>query len=273
MGFEYLNGNRWTQITRDERFFCQRLYELVNAKPIKKFVQYLSERLELNLSNSGEWEIGYEVCFYRDLWQQRGRKDKLFSPKRTFDLCLFGESAIIIIEAKAAGGFDSDQNEVFKRDIEEVRRLTKVDNVQLIGLCSSKYKMDESAISTFGNRIIRWIDLADLFDNDEILKRADDIYEKSEVFANRGRNSDIKLSGTALLEAFQGGAEWWVGRGGGGISGERFLEDVRTGRWKTQVYEVSTKANEPPSPNYFGLAEFVQAVDQGESKTKKTGDT
>jgi hypothetical protein len=30
-----------------------------------------------------------------------------------FDLCLFGERAIVIIEAKAAGGFDADQNAVF----------------------------------------------------------------------------------------------------------------------------------------------------------------
>ena len=273
MGFEYFDGSRWAQVTRDERFFCQRLYELVNVKSTENFVQYLSDSLDLNLPIGGEWEIGYEVCFYRDLWQQRDRKGKLYSPKRTFDLCLFGESAIVIIEAKAAGGFDKDQNEIFKRDIAEVQRLTQVENVQLIGLCSSKYEMDESSKSTFGDKVIRWKDLAGQYDKDEILNRADDIYEKSEAFANRGRNSDIKLSGVVLLEAFQGGAEWWVGRGGGGISGERFLEDLRTGRWRTQVYEVSTKSDEPPSSNYFGLADFAQAVKTGGLETKKTGDT
>ena len=261
MGFKYFAGACWTDITRDERFFCQRLYELIKAEPILDFANYLSTKLHLSIPLAGEWEIGYEVCFYRDLWQHRNRQGKLFSPKRTFDLCLFGESAIFIIEAKAAGDFDPDQNEVFKRDITEVRRLTGIENVQLVGLCSSKCRSDQSSESTFGNKVIRWNELAERYRNDEILNRADYIYEPSVAFSKQGRHSDIKLSGSALLEAFQGGAEWWVGRGGGGISGERFLEDVRTGCWKTQIYEVNTTADEQPSPNYFKLAEFVQAID------------
>ena len=277
MGFKYLKGDRWTQVTRDERFFCQRLYELVKAEPVEDFVRYLSESLNLNLPITGEWEIGYEVVFYRDLWQHRKREGKLYSPKRTFDLCLFGESAILIIEANAAGGFDSNQNEVFKRDIAAVRSLTEVENVHLIGLCSSKCTPDKSSESTFGDRLIHWKDMAKRYRNDEILNRADKIYEPSEAFTNRERNSDIKLSGTALLEAFHGGAEWWIGRGGGGISGERFLEDVRTGCWETQVYEVNTIADAQPSPNYFGLVDFVQAVEKSSAETKNTesemGDT
>ncbi|MFC1761185.1 hypothetical protein ACFL6U_03795 [Planctomycetota bacterium] len=270
MGFEYLAGKRWIQVTRDERFFCQRLYELINAERVEVFAQYLSDLLDLDLPIKGEWEIGYEVCFYRDLWQQRGRSGKLYSPKRTFDLCLFSESAIVIIEAKAVGGFDSEQNEVFKRDIAEVKRLTQVNNVQLVGLCSSKCEIDQSGESTFGAKVVRWSDLAARYGGDEILKRADSIYEKHEAFAKCGRNSDIKLSGDSLLKAFRGGAEWWVGRGGGGITGDRFFEDVCPGRWRIQVYEVSTKANAPPSPNYFSLAEFVQAVEQGGAETVET---
>ena len=266
MGFEYFDGARWTDITRDERFFCQRLYELVREDPITDFVKYLSEKLHLDLPLSGEWEIGFEVCFYRDLWQHRDRQGKLYSPKRTFDLCLFGESAIVIIEAKSAQGFDSDQNEIFKNDIKQVRHLTDVENVQLIGLCSSGCRLDKSSETTFGKKIIRWKELAERYKNDKILNRADTIYKPSEAFSNRGRHSDIKLSGAALLEAFRGGAEWWVGRGGGGISGERFLEDIRTGRWKTQIYEVNTKADEQPSPNYFELSEFFQAINPDDPK-------
>ncbi len=263
MGFKYLERNRWTQVTRDERFFCQRLYELVKSEPAESFARHISQILGLNLPTDGEWEIGYEVCFYRDLWQLRGRKGKPFSPKRTFDLCLFGESAIVIIEAKAAGGFDRNQNAAFERDIAEVRRLTQVENVKLVGLCSSKYELDPDSEATFQGKVIRWKDLAARYGGDEILTRADEIYEYQEAFSTRGRHSDIKLSGAALLDAFHGGAEWWVGRGDGGITGERFSEDIRTGRWKTQVYEVNTNAEEPPSSNYFGLEEFVQAVGQG----------
>ena len=262
MGFSYLEGKRWSQVTRDERFFCQRLYELVKAEPVENFVRYLSDKLDLDLPAGGEWEIGFEVCFYRDLWQHRGCPGRPFSLKRTFALCLFGESAIVIIEAKAAGGFESNQNESFKRDIAEVQRLTGLGNVCLVGLCSSKYILDEDSSSTFGGKVVRWADLARRYSNDEVLNRADDVHEKAKAFANYGRNSDANLSGAVLFEAFQGGADWWVGRGGG-ISGKRFLEDVRTGRWRDQIYEVNTKADEPPSPNYFSLARFAQAVGDG----------
>lgn len=263
MGFGYFDGKRWDEVTRDERFFCQRLYELVRSDSVTRFVEHLSDVLGLGIPANGEWEIGYEVCFYRDLWQLRGRqKGELYSPKRTFDLCLFGESAIVIIEAKAAGDFDQDQNLVFQRDVAEVRGLTNIENVQLVGLCSSKCELDNDARSTFGSRVIRWRDLAERYGNDALLNRADAIYSKSDAFANRGRNANVKLSGAALLDAFQGGASWWVGRGGGGVSGSRFVEDVRTGRWRKQVYEVNTNAEFPPSSNYFGLAEFVHAVGQ-----------
>jgi len=270
MGFDYLKGNRWSQVTRDERFFCQRLYELVRSESTEAFVGYITDALGLDLTTGGEWEIGFEVCFYRDLWQLDGRKGRLYSPKRTFDLCLFGENEIVIIEAKAAGGFDQDQNAVFEKDIAEVQKLTGIENVLLVGLCSSKYIVETDLSATFQDRILRWKDLAERFGGDEILARADEVYEHHEAFSSRGRNSDIRLSGSALLEAFRGGAEWWVGRGGGGITGERFSGDVRTGRWKTQIYEVNTKSAEPPSTNYFGLEEFVQAVRPEETDTTET---
>ena len=138
MGFKYLDGKLWRQVTRDERFFCQRLYELIKAETPERFVAFLGKTHSLDVPIGGIWEAGFEVCFYRDLWQHRGREGKLFSPKRTFDLCLFGKKAIIIIEAKAAGGFDQSQNASFERDVVEVAKLTEVENVQLVGLCSSK---------------------------------------------------------------------------------------------------------------------------------------
>jgi len=54
----------------------------------------------------------------------------------------------------------------------------------------------------------------------------------------------------------------WVGRGGG-LAGKRFQEDIRSGKWKTQVYEVNTSSVDRPSPNFFHLQEFVDAVSDG----------
>jgi len=260
VGFQYLNGKRWSQVTRDERFFCQRLYEMINMEKPERFVAYLRDTHGLDVPAEGEWEAGFEVCFYRDFWQHRERKGELFSPKRTFDLCLFGEKAIIIIEAKAAVGFDEDQIESFARDIIEVAKLTKVDNVKLVGLCSSKYEVEPEFESIFTGPILRWKYLAEKYGNDDILFRADDIYERQRPFLGSNRHSNVKLSGTDLLDAFRGGANWWVGRGGGGIQGDRFKDDLRTGRWREQQYEVNTRAGQSPSINYFSLEQFAEAV-------------
>jgi hypothetical protein len=262
MGFSYLGGEYWSQVTRDERFFCQRLFELVRSESEEAFVRYISKTLGLNLQIDGEWEIGFEVCFYRDLWQHRERKCRLYSPKRTFDLCLFGDRAIVIIEAKAAGGFDKDQNAVFERDVARVQKLTGVEQVLLIGFCSSQCDVEPALAATFKHKILRWNDLAAHFGGDAILSRADEVYEHQEAFASMGCNSDNRMSGSELLEAFHNGADWWVGRGGG-ATGERFRKDIRTGRWRDQIYEVNTKSTKPPSSNYFRIKEFVQAVAPG----------
>lgn len=260
MGFKYLDGKLWAQVTRDERFFCQRLYELVRLDGAEKFAGYISEEFDLDLSMEGVWEIGFEVCFYRDLWQYRKKDGELFSPKRTFDLCLFGENAIIIIEAKAAGQFDRVQNIDFERDLEEVKRLTGIEQVYLVGLCSSKCPISDDTMRTFQGRILRWKDMMVRYDGDTVLKRADNVFEASEAFATFGRNSDERLNGTDLVKAFEDGLDMWVGRSGG-IHGSKLREDVNSGRWRTQVYEVNTVATEQPSSNYFRLSNFVEAVD------------
>ena len=67
MQFEYLGGSRWSDLTRDERFFCQRLYEIVKSDSVEGFARHISQILFLGLPLGGEWEISYEVCFYRCL--------------------------------------------------------------------------------------------------------------------------------------------------------------------------------------------------------------
>lgn len=259
MGFTYLDGKRWSQVTRDERFFCQRLYQRIEAETAACFIVFLRDAHGLDVPIEGEWEVGFEVCFYRDLWQLRGRNGGLFSPKRTFDLCLFGEKAIVIIEAKAAERFDRDQNESFVRDIGEVSRQTKVDNVKLVGLCSSKYEVEPQRAADFTGPILRWVDLARRYDDDEILLGADASFDGRTAFADCGRNSEVKLTGAALMDAYQGGAGWWVGRGGG-LRGEAFQEDIRSGRWRSQRYEVNTSAGARPSLNFFEIDKFAAAV-------------
>ncbi|UCH85326.1 MAG: hypothetical protein JSW50_06460, partial [Candidatus Latescibacterota bacterium] len=135
-----------------------------------------------------------------------------------------------------------------------------VENVELLGLCSSEYEVAGEFKEVFTGPILTWKDLATRYNDDEILLRADAVYQRQRPFKDFGRHSSTRLTGSALLEAYRGGAGWWVGRGDGGIEGNRFKEDLRTGRWRNQSYEVNTMAEGPPSPNYFKLKEFFEAV-------------
>jgi hypothetical protein len=83
VGFSYLNGKSWTEVTRDERFFCQHLFSLIKRDGPAKFLAYVNRQAGVSLPLDAEWEPAYEVCFYRDLRHLRGRTDPLFSPKRT----------------------------------------------------------------------------------------------------------------------------------------------------------------------------------------------
>ena len=72
MGLSYLNGKTWSEVTRDERFFCSHLYNLIQNNGIAQFLSYLNKNHRTNFDTNAYWEIGYEVCFYRDFWYFNG---------------------------------------------------------------------------------------------------------------------------------------------------------------------------------------------------------
>jgi hypothetical protein len=171
-GFSYLGGKKWSEITRDERTFCMYLFKAFEHCPEKllEIIQTSNPLKEYGwiadmTTDEQEWELAYEVCFYRDLLYQRGKgvkaaSDELKSPKfkisnpdklikRTFDLCLFSESEIIIIEAKAAQKLKKKQFTDFDMDEEYIKKVigglfpnlakTKIPKVKMVVLASSDY--------------------------------------------------------------------------------------------------------------------------------------
>jgi hypothetical protein len=74
-----------------------------------------------------------------------------------------------------------------------------------------------------------------------------------------GQNKDARLTGAEIVELHAEGTLPYtsVGRGGG-LSGGQFVNDVRTGTWRTQSYEV--RVGEPPNSNWFSVADFVAAT-------------
>lgn len=84
-------GKPWLEITREERYFCAELFFEIRNDP-KRFINFLNKNKILEFNPDQDWEIGYEVCFYRDLLysdRKRVRKYEKYPTKRTFDLCLF----------------------------------------------------------------------------------------------------------------------------------------------------------------------------------------
>jgi hypothetical protein len=190
-GFNYLKGKKWREITREERFFCAELYfEIKNNE--RDFVTWLNTKTDLNLDTKAEWEIGYEVCFYRDynkyFFGGRSIKGIEYPQKRTFDLCLFSNETLVIIEAKAQTGFESKQVEDFREDVTLINKLLDENlktpiNIKMLGICSSKYIQNEKKYGRAGNlklfegKIISWNDLMEKYEN-ENFNNADKIYKK-----------------------------------------------------------------------------------------------
>ncbi len=199
-GPEYLDGCTWSQITREERFFCLKLYEYIEKKKPGKFLEALiasapeSKFRWINgkskLANPNQnWDVGYEVCFYRDMGFKKNDGEKIYSPKRTFDLCFFGEDNIIILEAKAQQSFDTDQLKHFGRDKEAMLESLNLnlkwsqDQILLFGLISSHYSPSPSTQKYF-DALFTWEDIAKMDGSPlrrKIFRRADKIYpHKSE---------------------------------------------------------------------------------------------
>ena len=187
MGFSYLKNSNWLDITREERFFCSIAYNYFSPKP-NDAIKFINEISNIDLSKdmiNQKWEIGYEVALYRDLLFAYGEshqgKSNRFR-KRTFDLCCFSEDGIIIIEAKAHGGFSTEQLKSFKQDREDILSITgKNIYIKIVPLISSKYSPKKTTLGYFdGSSPLTWLDLANKY-NDILFKKADEAYRKKVI--------------------------------------------------------------------------------------------
>lgn len=178
MALSYLNNKKWSQITREERVFCFELYNALIDAP-KPFLNHLSEKELKNV------EFGIEVCFYRDLLHelQKNKQESKLPLKRTFDLVLFSETEIIIIEAKASQGFNKKQLASFEQDVKEhlpnlFKEITdKPIKFSTMAIYSSNYSPKKDTLSYF-DVTITWKDLANKYPSKkEIFNRADEIYK------------------------------------------------------------------------------------------------
>ena len=175
----YFQNKSWNETSRTELLFCAELYFLLKEKEhLQKFI----EKFKLK---QGDYDVSYEVSFYRDIpkiKEYAGKVKGKYPSHRAFDLALFSENDIYIIEAKAQQGFDNKQLNDFKNDekkmreiIKEIAPKRKVD-IHLWAIISSIYKPKQGTRDAF-KRMITWKDIYELYKN-EIFKHADEIYRK-----------------------------------------------------------------------------------------------
>jgi hypothetical protein len=185
MPVSYLSEKPWVDWSREERFFCFELYAMAKLGA-GKFAEWLISASGLNgISQSDKWDIGVEVCFYRDfLWHNGLSAAKEgFSRKRTFDLCLFSERSIIVVEAKVFGRFDMDTCKVFEKDRFFIKKLLKRDDlsVYLVALASSRYFKNaqrygnKDTLAIFDGQL-SWHDAFLQYKN-PLFNQADDLYK------------------------------------------------------------------------------------------------
>lgn len=184
MALPYLSDKPWTSWSREERLFCAVLWEH-GRKDVPALADWLIQTAQLDVSPAGEWDLGYEVCLYRDLlWHKRGltAAGSSLPYKRTFDLCLFGEVTVIVIEAKVCETFKPIQCADFARDAERIRTLEGMSDldVKLVALASSRYftnqpKYSPGALSDFDGQV-SWLQAAQRYD-DPLLWQADRMYK------------------------------------------------------------------------------------------------
>jgi len=164
--------------------FCAILWEHARKDP--EFGNWLLHASGLKLTPAVEWELGFEVCFYRDhLWHLgRSAHAEGYLKKRTFDLCLFSENSVVIIEAKVCEAFKPKQNLDFAKDRDSIRRLFQRPNLQVdtVALASSRYFRNAerhgraATLQCFDGRL-SWLQLAERY-RDPLLVQADKMYKQ-----------------------------------------------------------------------------------------------
>ena len=189
-GIPWLGGHKgWWQVSREERFFCAELYRIVHGQE-PMFVEFLNKERRMGLDESADWELAYEVCFYRDWNQFRETQghdpEPTPSTKRTFDLVLFSALQVVLFEAKAQQPYDLSQLCDLRRDREAVLDCIRqspgvvAPKILTLGIKSSRYRPRDSTLTCFNFSPINWCELAKWCTWDlraqEVFGRADWIY-------------------------------------------------------------------------------------------------
>jgi hypothetical protein len=168
---------KWSEITREERFFTCVLFHDLREDPNPVWTT-LRNRLGCP-TKTVIVDVGFEVCFFRDVAHARRIERHRELEKQTFDLVLtLSDQSLVIIEAKAQQGFTTKQMEMLCQARKKIRdgAIWPGKDVYLAALYSSKYTPRSTTLSHFDGFLL-WSEVADAYPpNRAIYLRADKIY-------------------------------------------------------------------------------------------------
>jgi len=167
----------WAEITREERFFTCALFNDMR-QDCKPLWTTLGARLGCSPDVSVV-DVGFEVCFFRDVARAGLIERNPSLEKQTFDLVLtLSNGAVVIIEAKAQQCLSTSQARMLRhaRELMQVSSEWPAKEIYLVALCSSKYTPRQSTREYF-EAFILWKEVATFYpDNEVAYRRADSIY-------------------------------------------------------------------------------------------------
>ena len=185
-GLSWLRGHRgWWQVSREERYFCAELYRVLHGNEAK-FVKFLNRKYKQRLNEQANWELAYEVCFYRDWKKRYPVPDSKLSMKRTFDLVFFSDAQIVLFEAKAQQSYSTSQLKNLEADRNMIGECIGCQSqdvgtpeILTAGIKSGRYAPRAGTLGYF-DLCLDWSDLAEWCTWDShatrVFKRADCVY-------------------------------------------------------------------------------------------------
>ncbi len=175
----YLQGHDWSDLTREERFYCGALAEHARRDPlplVRRLRELAQGRMQaVACDTAGDWEVAADVYLYRDFLWHQGRKARPpeFSAQRTFDVCLFGARDLILIEAEIGAPFDVMTANVAREDRRRLPALfgETCPRIWLCALAPSRYLAGGGAQAgaAFADVAISWRDTHQLYGDARLL--------------------------------------------------------------------------------------------------------
>lgn len=189
------------------------------------------------------------------------------------------ELYLIVIEAKM---FCSTKITEFNNQILGQRKVIDCiksninvpdNNIYHIGLIPKKYFLEGIALDF---QMIFWEDIINAYkqilSNNyfyETLVLAINNYESlvsKYDGSGKGKNSEDRLQGTAIVDKYKNGEIFWVGRNRG-LWGNELKSDKETGNWKKFKYEINYSSKTPPNANWFSVENFYNFISENTIST------